>query len=416
MCQHRDVGARLDRTRDMASTDKPTRQVGAARPTETLRSRPRRVFRRALRTSVLVFAGWLCWSLGTALLSPGTDSASARLAEWARGHDLGIVVVSLEKLQYRLDAPATGGKPAPGLLASLARTHSAYHPAAGAHGTAVNPDRVAMRRPLQPIDTPALHGEGVWRSLVTVHGQPAVQAAFERPDATHTSYLSGVVWMSSRLLRFQLHPGYDEPGGSWPVPDWIPPGDRRGLAATWNGAFRLDDAHGGFYLDGKTAGSLVTGAASEVFYRDGTMTVGSWNREVSMTPDVVGVRQNLGLLIDHGKVARNVNANQQFNWGATIGGAYYVFRSGVGVTAQGDVVYVSGDALSAHTLARLLRRAGCVRAMELDINPAWVSFMSYHAGHTPGDPTPDALLPDYERPANRYYEHTSRDFVAAYAR
>ncbi|MGI8578084.1 MAG: phosphodiester glycosidase family protein [Nocardioidaceae bacterium] len=249
-----------------------------------------------------------------------------------------------------------------------------------------------------------------------MHGQPAVQAAFIRPDATHTSYLTGVVWMSGKLLRFNLHPGYDEPGGTWPVPDWIPPGQRRGLAATWNGAFRLSDAHGGFYLDGKTAGTLVKGSAAEVFHRDGTMTVGSWGREVHMSPDVVGVRQNLGLLIDHGKVTPNVNSNRQFNWGLTLGGAYDVFRSGVGVTRQGDVLYASGDALSAQTLARVLKGAGCVRAMELDINPAWISFMSYPAGGTSANPTPKSLLPDYQRPANRYYEHTSRDFVTAYAR
>jgi hypothetical protein len=54
--------------------------------------------------------------------------------------------------------------------------------------------------------------------------------------------------------------------------------------------------------------------------------------------------------------------------------------------------------------------------MELDINPAWVSFMSYHAAHRPGDPTPQLLLHDYQRPANRYYTHTSRDFVAVYRR
>jgi uncharacterized protein YigE (DUF2233 family) len=249
-----------------------------------------------------------------------------------------------------------------------------------------------------------------------VHGQPAVQAAFLRPDSAHTSYLAGVVWMSSKLLRFNLHPGFEEPGGSWPVPNWIPPGQRRGLAATWNGAFRLDDAHGGFYLDGQTAGSLVNGAASEVFHRNGTMTVGSWNQEVGMAPNVVGVRQNLRLLINNGQMSPKIDTSPQFNWGATVSNAYYVFRSGVGVTAKGDVVYASGDALSAHSLARLLYRAGCVRAMELDINPTWVSFMSYKGGNHPADPTPHSLLPDYQRPANRYYEHTSRDFVTAYAR
>jgi hypothetical protein len=358
---------------------------------------------RTLLAALLAFAVWLAWSVGSALTAPGNDPTAARLAEWARDHGLAVVVLALEKLQYDVHQPKVGGTPPAGLLRP-ADSPPRARPA------------VALPSRLRPIVTPALPGEGTWRTLVQVHGQPAVRAAYVRPDRQHTSYLTGVAWLSRRLLRFQLHPGWDQPGGTWPEPDWIAPGKRRGLAATWNGGFKLADAHGGFFLDGRTAGVLRHGAASEVFYRNGTMTVGSWGREVRMTPSVVGVRQNLGMLIDHGRIARNANSNVEFNWGLTLGGAYYVFRSGVGITRQGDIVYASGDALSVYTLARVLRRAGCVRAMELDINPAWVSFMSYHAGSHPARPTPRLLLPDYQRPANRYYTHTSRDFVAAYAR
>jgi hypothetical protein len=360
---------------------------------------------------VLVALASVAWSVGAALTAPGTDSVAARLAEWGRNHGLGVLVLDLEKLQYRLHPPATGGAPPAGVL----------HPQPGLTRAAPlgrRPPRspaaslVRMRLPLRTLASPALPGEGTWRVLARVHRQPAVQAAFLRPDRLHTSYLTGVVWMSSRLLRFVLHPGFDQPGGSWPVPDWIPPRARHGLVATWNGAFKLADARGGFYLDHRTAGRLVRGAASEAFYRNGTMTVGSWDREVHMSRAVVGVRQNLTLLIDHGRIARNVNTSPFFHWGLTVGGAYYVFRSGVGVTRQGDVVYASGNALSVQSLARILARAGCVRAMELDINPAWVSFMSYG----PASHQPTSLLPDYQRPPNRYFQPTSRDFVAAYAR
>ena len=365
---------------------------------------------------LLLLMAPLGWSIGNALVAPGTDSVAARLAEWGRNHGLGVVVLGLERLQYQLHPPATGGTPAPGLL-----QNPVTHPRRAATLRRVGPGGprnhpIPMRPRLATFAAPALPGEGVWRTLVQVHGQPAVQAAFLRPDPVHTSYLTGVVWMSSKLLRFQLHPGFDQPGGQWPVPNWIPPARRRGLVATWNGAFKLVDAHGGFYLDGRTAGALVPGAASEVFYRNGTMAVGSWGREVRRSPDVVGVRQNLGLLIDHGRIVPDVNASPLFHWGLTLGGAYFVFRSGVGITRQGDIVYVSGNALSAQSLAAILARAGCVRAMELDINPAWVSFMSYHAGRHPGSPTPKSLLPDYQRPPDRYFQHTSRDFVAAYAR
>jgi len=103
------------------------------------------------------------------------------------------------------------------------------------------------------------------------------------------------------------------------------------------------------------------------------------------------------------------------HWGGTVGAAYYVWRSGVGVTASGDLVYVAGDALSVRSLASLLKDAGAVRAMELDINPEWVSYMWYSPRSGAGSPVPHKLAP-FVRPAHRYYSASSRDFFAVYGR
>jgi hypothetical protein len=55
--------------------------------------------------------------------------------------------------------------------------------------------------------------------------------------------------------------------------------------ATWNGGFRITDgtSKGGFYLDGRTDSTLRDGAASEVFYCDGSIRIGTWGRDVRMT-------------------------------------------------------------------------------------------------------------------------------------
>lgn len=135
-----------------------------------------------------------------------------------------------------------------------------------------------------------------------------------------------------------------------------------------------------------------------------------------MTPDVVGVRQNLRLIVDHGTVPEDVDHNVESGWGLTIGGKFFVWRSGVGVTEDGRLVYAYGPALSVRTLADLLHQAGCVQAMQLDINPAWMSYNYYQSGSDPANPVPTKLLPDQERPADRYFEPTSRDFTAVYAR
>ena len=119
-----------------------------------------------------------------------------------------------------------------------------------------------------------------------------------------------------------------------------------------------------------------------------------------MTPSTVAVRQNLDLLIDNGQLAPGLDANDNIKWGATLGGRVQVWRSGVGVTADGALVYVGGSGLSIVDLANLLQRAGAVRAMELDINTAWVNFSHWDLalrgpGHRPHQRHPAHLRPGH---------------------
>jgi hypothetical protein len=187
------------------------------------------------------------------------------------------------------------------------------------------------------------------------------------------------------------------------------------VVAAFNSGFRLGEAQGGYYSDERTVGTLRPGAASLVIKRDGTATVGQWGRDVRLGPQVVAVRQNLALLVDGGQVVPGIADNTGNRWGATLGNKLYVARSGLGVTATGQLVYVAGPSLSAATLADLLARAGSVRAMELDINPEWTSFSYYVPGPT-GAPTATKLLASMQRPANRYESTSTRDFLGVLAR
>jgi hypothetical protein len=118
--------------------------------------------------------------------------------------------------------------------------------------------------------------------------------------------------------------------------------------------------------------------------------------------------------VDNARVPASVDANVQSDWGATLGGGYYVWRSGLGVTRDGRVVFVYGPALNVRQLATLLQHAGAVEALQLDINPAWTSY-EYYRGK-PADPTPHALLPTQQGATDRYYGVYSRDFTAVFAR
>ena len=352
---------------------------------------------------LVLLLGSLAWSIGRVLAAPGTDTVAARLAEWGRDHGLGFVVTAAENLQYTLHPPKVGGQLAPKVLKDLS--------------TATTPPQVPVHAPLDPLVTPALAGEGVFERKVSVLGQPAVQVAFLRPDVSHTSYLSGVVWMSGALLRLEQHPGFSDPGhlSLWSQSDHLSPAARAGLVATFNSGFKIKNSRGGFYADGHTAGVLKAGSASLIIYQDGHADVAAWGGAVKLGPNVISVRQNLSLLVDNGQLAPNLDKNVLSNWGWTLKNAHFVWRSGIGVTNSGDLIFVAGDALSVQSLGNLLQRAGAVRAMELDINSQWISYMWYTPGATAASPVPNKLLA-FARPANRYFQPTSRDFFAVYAR
>jgi hypothetical protein len=394
-----------------------------------LKPRKRR-FRRFLRRPTVrviaallgVFLIWVCFSVGQALAAPSGGSASAKLAEWARDHYLGPVVTFGEWLTYQ--PPKVGGKPSFSL--TVPKGDSASGTGAGVTANGAKPVKQSHKgvTPIIPASLTSLAGkplpgEGQWRVLEKVKGVPAIYSTFLRQSATYSSYVSAIVSLDQRLVTFSLHPGSEDPGpGNWGPnsdPD-IPPGKRTDLLSTFNSGFKLDASEGGFYLNGKYDGSLVAGAASVVYYKNGTVKLGDWGRDFGMTSQVAAVRQNLKLIVDHGQVPDSVDSNVEAGWGYTLGGDYYVWRSGIGITKDGRVIFVYGPALDVRQLATLLQHAGAVEGMQLDINPFWTTYEYYQADGKPADPTPVNLLPSQQGVADRYYSVWSRDFTAVYAR
>ncbi len=166
----------------------------------------------------------------------------------------------------------------------------------------------------------------------------------------------------------------------------------------------------------RTAVPLQAGAASVVLYDSGRVNVGAWQSEVAMDPHVRAVMQNLVPLVDHGRTAPDATYHDTRIWGATLGTSTVVARSGIGVTANGALVYVAGPALTAKTLAESLQRAGAMRAMTLDINPEWVTFNLFNHPNPDDRSQTDAtkLYPQMQRPATRYLGPTqeARDFFS----
>lgn len=380
-------------------------------------------------SAFLIFIAGMGWSILAVLLAPGTDSVAARLAEWGRDHYLSSVVTFAENVQYKLNPPKVGGTPNADILKGFATpppsstssttpspTNSATPTSTPtstptATSTAIpDPDQIAPLEALVPLATPVIDGEGVFKTVLSLNGVPTIRIAYLRPDQEHTSYLAGVAVMTSGLVRFTLHPGFLEPGklANYQTPNFIPKADLPNLVATFNSGFKLKDSKGGYFSEGFTAKRLEKGSASFVIYEDGHVDIGAWGSDVSMNSSVAAVRQNLSLLVDNGLIASDLEKNILSKWGYTIKNDFFVWRSGVGITASGNIIYAAGNALSVQSLANILVDAGAVRAMELDINPEWISYMWYPKV---GSTWPQKLLA-FDRPANRFFKKSSRDFFA----
>jgi len=358
---------------------------------------------------------WLAISLGTALTDQSLGpSVMSRFAEWGRSNHIGFAVTWLEKEYYSINTPATGGKPPPNAFKPGGKTTTTVATSSCPHAL---PAPAPVASPVQPPQP----GEGQWQAAARESaGCPAIYETFVRPDTIHTSYVIGIAWMDPKLLSATLYSGSQVPGGGpYSATAPVSATAATSLAAAFNAGFRSEDSQGGYYTDGKIISPLRSGSASAVIYKDGVMTVGQWDRDVKMTPNVVGVRQNLDLIVDGSAPVPGLSSADNIKWGATLGGSAYVWRSGLGVTSNGALVYVGGPGMSITNLADLLVRAGAVRAMELDINVAWVNYATY--APAPGQPASEAngtpLLSSMSGGAGRYFaSYWARDFFTMSAR
>ncbi len=369
---------------------------------------------------VIVFLMVSGWSYVGALTASGQASFGVRTVEWIRGHGGGGIVREIENVYYSINAPKKGGLPPSGALkppvASKGRGANS-----SSTTVAVDPSFLPAPQPVKPIASPALPGEGKWTPEgAAVAGHYGLYVTLMRPDAVHTSLVAGLAWMDPHLLSFIQFAGAQQPptGGPWPYMAPIPQNLAPNLVAAFNSGFRMQDAHGGYYAYGKMAMPLVDGDASFVVYSNGTAGVVDWSSGQKIPSNVSVVRQNLHLILNNGKVNPEVYSQNYQAWGQTVGNAVLVWRSGIGVTANGALVYAAGPGLSVASLSQLLQRAGAVRAMELDINSTWVNY--FYFNQNPGAPaTPSVgtrLVYNMLRPPQRYFEGTARDFVAAFAR
>jgi hypothetical protein len=229
---------------------------------------------------------------------------------------------------------------------------------------------------------------------------------------------SGVALLSfdQHLVGLRLHSGTIDAGVSgWRWGPAASGAERRRLVAAFNGAFKLSTQAGGFMSYGRVGAPLRDGLGSVVTYADGRTDIGTWHGEVPAAGAVVNsVRQNLTLLIDHGRPASSLDCRSC--WGATLGGVPDPARSALGITASGRLIWAGGEHLTVAQLADALLQARVVRAVELDINPQWVAGYVYRHRRNTAVLTPLSVVPGQVGVPGEFLAPYSRDFFTIVAR
>jgi len=343
-----------------------------------------------------------------ALLYPGHAGFAARSVEWIREHGGNGLVDAIETWRYTHDAPPAAGPPADAAFGHSPSSNQLPSPTrlSVRHHRRLGPAAVSPLSTLPPIP-----GEGIWRSIATAPSAGATLfTSWFRPDAAHAPVTVAAAFFPRGTDRFTLVSGTREPvpGLSSPRGHAVPADATGALVATFNSGFKTRDSQGGWYANGKAAVPLVAGAASIVIDDKGQVNVGAWGRDVSMTPHVTAVRQNLPLIVDHASPVAGLDENVGRRFGSVKSQFEYTWRSGAGVDAQGNVIYVAGQHLTLVTLAHAMSQAGIQRGLELDIHPHMVSFNIEQ--HTTAGLRPAHLLTSMNEPTNRYLAADQRDF------
>jgi len=385
------------------------RRPGASSPP----SARRRWLFRVLAAGVVVLALIVSGSYVSWMVRPSSMSFGERSAEWLRTLPGGNWAVdTAEHFYYTWNAPRRGGPQLSQLPAVGLATHSGHptRPPGPSKRTGVWPPRIL------PVFSKPLPGEGEWKPTgPPVNGGPPVLVTTFRPETDYPRVVAYVAWFDHTRTALAYYPGrYEPPNAAVRGPAMVPYDQRSRLLATFNAGFIYADGTNGSTDNGLVNEPLTRGNATLIGYRDGRVAIEKWNGGRNAGPNVAWTRQSLTPIVWNGQLNPALNTNPDSpRWGYTLGNAVRVWRTGVGVDRRGNLIYVAADDQTVITLAKILQRAGAVRAMEFDINPEWHTLITYNHRRRL---VPTMVEPQPMQPATRYLVPDDRDFFAVYRR
>ncbi len=244
--------------------------------------------------------------------------------------------------------------------------------------------------PPDPIEPPVFKklrkGEGTWlpgapEFVRTLPGAPpVVYRTFVRSDIRRPYVRVKLLAMDMRQLDLHMVAGHEDPRsttgstGTGRIPR--DPRILHRIIAAFNGAFKTEHGAYGMMVERNVLLPPKDDAASIATYDDGSVSMGSWPKNMEIPGDMLSYRQNIDPLVEDGVV----NPRRRYLWGFTLDEDIRnmnTIRSGICMHEAGHLIYAWGEDLTAGTLGIAMNAAGCVYGMHLDMNPFHTAYVFY---------------------------------------
>ena len=314
--------------------------------------------------------------------------------------------------------------------ASPSSATSLSAPAGDVPGDLGSPPPTARDVPFSPVFEPrgpgpmfpalAAPGDGLWLPLPDPRRPEEAPRLFKtllHPDKSRAWAELFVVAVDLRSVEVILMAGYQEPrtekkdAEGYARRAKIPEEHWGALLAAFNGGFMAEHGHYGFALDGIQFIDPKPESCTLAHFDDGSYAVAPWERLADRQKGMSWFRQAPSCMFFEGEMHPSLKGTHQRKWGATLDGNTVIRRSAIGMSADGQILYVG---ITNHTTAKVLalgmHHVGAAHVAQMDVNWSYPKFVTYEPDRH-GVLKPIPLASGFEFSEDLYLrERSMRDF------
>jgi hypothetical protein len=249
---------------------------------------------------------------------------------------------------------------------------------------------------LAPFDPPApgpvheswsAEGDGQWVPVTDPRRpdeEPRLFKTLLHPDSSRSWAELFVVAVDLRQVSVMPVMGYQEPRTDKKEAEGytrhakIPEKHYDALLAAFNGGFMAEHGGYGVYYNGVVFIDPKDDACTLAHYKNGSFQVASWSKIKDGFDDMLWYRQAPNCMYEEGVMHPNLKIHRARKWGATLDGNTVIRRSAVGLSKDGQILYVG---ISNHTTAKVMaagmNHAGAQTVAQMDVNWSYPKFVTY---------------------------------------